>query len=84
MKVAFRDFNLKWMASNIIRPDRVCIGWIFGKHPDACTMSNFKQALRKDTPKDAPGFDFRIEPESYHKGSDKMKLRLVKVFSSND
>ena len=35
-------------------------------------------------PKDAPGFDFRIEPESYHQGSNKTKSRLVKVFSSND
>ena len=35
-------------------------------------------------PKDTPGFDFRIEPESYHQGSNKMKSRLVKVFSSNN
>ena len=84
VKVALRDFNMKWTASNIIGPDRVCIGWIFGKHPDACIMSNFKQALRKDMPKDAPGFDFQIEPESYHQGSDTTKSRLVKVFSSND
>jgi hypothetical protein len=54
VKVALRDFNMQWTASNIIGSDRVCIGWIFGKHPDACTMSNFKQALRKDMPKDAP------------------------------
>jgi hypothetical protein len=33
VKVALHDFNMKWMASNIIGPDRVCIGWIFGKHP---------------------------------------------------
>ena len=47
-------------------------------------MSNLKQALRrKDMPKDAPGFDFRIKPESYHKDLDKTKSRLVKVFSSN-
>ena len=84
VKVALRDFNMQWTASNIIGSDRVCIGWIFGKHPDACTMSNFKQALRNDMPKDTPGFDFRIEPESYHQGSNKTKSRLVKVFSSND
>ena len=84
VKVAFSDFNMQWTASNIIGSDRVCIGWIFGKHPDACTMSNFKQALRSDMPKDTPGFDLRIEPESYHQGSNKLKSRLVKVFSSND
>ena len=48
VKVALRDFNMQWTASNIVGSDRVCIGWIFGKHPDTCTMSNFKQALRKD------------------------------------
>jgi hypothetical protein len=84
VKVALSDFNMQWTASNIIESDRVCIRWIFRKHPDACTMCNFKQALRKDMPKDAPGFDFRIEPESYHQGSNKTKSRLVKVFSSND
>ena len=84
VREALRDFTMKWTASNIRGPDRVCIGWMFGKHPDHCIMSNFKESIRRDTPKDAPGFDLRIEPETYYQDSDKKKSRLIKFFSSSD
>ena len=64
VREALRDFTMKWTASNIRGPDRVCIGWMFGKHPDHCIMSNFKESIRHGMPKDAPGFDLRIEPET--------------------
>ena len=82
LKEALRDFIMKWTTSNIRGPDRVCIGWMFGKHPDHCIMSNFKEAICHDMPKDAPGFDLRIEPETYYQGSDRKKSSL-KVFSSS-
>ena len=69
VKQVLRDFTMTWTASNIRGPDRACIGWLYGKHSNFFIMTNFKDSIRRDMPKDAPGFDFRIEPETYYQGS---------------
>ena len=55
VKQVYRDFTMTWTAaSNIRGTDRVCIGWLYGKHLNFCIMTNLKDAIHRDMPKDAP------------------------------
>ena len=78
------EYNMTWFSSAINGSSRTRMGFIYGKTPNYCHVSNYAAWLRKEVPPETPPFDLRVEPQTYQYGASQAKEIVVKLFAASE